>query len=188
MSGLCLLLLGGCAAGSTVEKIADIALEATGMKNTPEARKPPREVAVKLHAGNNLNADDEGRPLAAVVRLYQLKQVAAFLRVPYYVFLDPLKEKEMLSADLLQTREIILTPGQRFEEVEKVTKEAGFIGVVTLFHSPAPQRWRMAFRADEAEDKGLILGIHSCAMTVGNGVTAEDSDGKHRFLAPARCQ
>lgn len=188
MSLFGLMFLGGCAAGS----IANIALEAAGIKKPeaalPDAQKPPRNVAIKLHAGDNLNADAGGRPLAVVVRIYKLKQPAAFQQAPYDAFLDPRKEKEALGADLLEVKEIILTPERRFEAMEKVTKEADFIGVVTLFHTPAPQRWRMTFRADAAEKSGITLGIHACAMTVGGGAMTTESDGGGRLLAPVRCQ
>jgi type VI secretion system protein VasD len=186
----CLCVLGGC---STVSagSIANIALEAVGLKKTgPElsdAQKPPRNVPLKLHAGDNLNADSAGRPLAVVVRLYKLRQAASFQQVPYSSFLNARAEKEALGADLLEVKEITLTPGQRFETLEKVTKEADFIGVVALFHTPAPLRWRMVFHADAAEKSGLTLGLHACAMTVGGGVAATDGDDGGRLLAPVRC-
>ena len=186
-----LLALGGCAAASTVGTIANIALEVTGIKKSdaslPDSQKPPRHVALKLHAGGNLNADANGRPLAVVTRIYKLKQNTAFQQAPYDLFLNPQKEKEVLGADLLEVKEVTLIPGQRYETTEKVSKEAEYIGVVTLFHSPAPHRWRLAFRADQAEKSGITLGVHGCALSVGFGTVVADSSGSTNLPAATRC-
>lgn len=183
-------IAGGCSTATTATKLADVALQIAGIKPgdaaLPDAQKPPRRVPLRLHAGENLNLDPAGRPLALVVRVYHLKQGAAFEQAPYSTFLDPLQEKQLLGPDLLEAREITLRPAQRFEVIEKVTKEAEYVGIVALFHSPAPYRWRMVFRADEAEKLGLTIGMHACAVTVGTGAKAMGAGAK-ALLTPARC-
>lgn len=181
----------GCSTPATVQTIAQIALEAAGVTRptaeVPDAQKPPRNVPLRIHAGANLNADAGGRPLALVMRVYKLRQAASFSAAPYHTFLDPVREKEAFGTDLIEVREITLTPGQRFETLEKVSKEADYIGVVALFHTPAPQRWRMSFRADKAEKEGLTLGMHACAITVGSGNRSASLEIDLHFLSSARC-
>lgn len=171
---LCLLLasaltLGGCAAGS----IAGAALQLVGLGKpaaAPEqadAQKPPRNVNIDLHAGANLNAESGGAPLALVLRIYKLRQKAAFEQAPYNSFLNPQKEKETLGADLLEVKEVLLIPGQRYQVSEKVSREAYFIGVVALFRAPAARHWRVAFGAADAESAGITLGLHACALSNG---------------------
>lgn len=143
---------------------------------------------IRVHAGANLNADSRGQPLALVVRLYKLRQLSAFQQARYDVFLDPAKEAQALGADLLEAKEITLTPGQRYEVMEKVTKEADFIGLVALFHSPAPQRWRAAFGAEEAEEAGLVVGLHACALSIGNGAKPSGPMDSAPGLARVRCE
>ena len=145
--------LSGCAGGS--------ALEAIGLRKPPEVAdslKPARNVPIRLHAASKLNVDAQGRPLALVARIYKLRQEAAFQRAPYDAFLDPQKEKDAFGADLVDVKEVMLVPGQRYEVVEKVSREAYFVGVVALFHSPAPQRWRLSYAAAEAAQAGITVG------------------------------
>jgi len=74
-------LLGGCAAGVTVlGAAANAALQASGLgkPELPDAQKPPRNVALTLYAAPNLNAANDKRPLALVVRLYALKDPTSF--------------------------------------------------------------------------------------------------------------
>ncbi len=182
-----LLQLGACAAGGAIGSIAGVAMEMAGIRKPPpelpDAQKPPRNVAIKLHAGSNLNSDPAGQPLALVTRIYKLRQSAAFEQAPYDSFLDAQKEKELLGADLLEVKEVLLVPGQRYEVVEKVSKEAYFIGVVALFRAPAAQRWRLAFGAGEAERSGITIGAHACALSVGAG-----AGGAGAAPAAVRCR
>jgi type VI secretion system protein VasD len=181
-----LSLLAGCAGGGS---LAGSALEAAGMRKAPElpdAQKPPRSVAIRLHAADKLNVDARGQPLALVARIYKLRQSAAFEQAPYAAFLSPHAEKEALGADLIEVKEVTLVPGQRYEVLEKVSREAGYVGVVALFRAPAAQRWRLAFAAADAEQAGLTVGLHACALSVGAGARATARDMK--MLSSVHCQ
>lgn len=177
-------LLCGCAAGP----LAGAALQLAGIKapaEVPDAQKAPRSVAIKLHAGANLNTDARGRPLALVAKIYKLRQNAAFQQAPYDGFLNPQRERELLGADLLEVKEVLLVPGLHYEVLEKVSREAYYIGVVALFRAPAAQRWRLAFGAAEAEQTGIAIGMNACAMSLGAG-SAGAADP--RPGAAARCE
>ncbi|MET0980934.1 MAG: type VI secretion system lipoprotein TssJ [Telluria sp.] len=185
---ICLLLLACLpASASAGDGLAERALEAIGLrKPLPALPKSPRQVALRLHAAPKLNSDAEGRPLAVVARIYSLRQRAAFEAAPYAAFLTPDAGREAFGADLVSVREMIVVPGQRYEAIENVPQEAPYIGVVALFHSPAPQRWRLAFSSLEAEKAGLTLGLQACTLSVGTG--AEPIGGSARMQGSARCQ
>lgn len=163
-----LLLLAGCAGNGALEAIG-LARPRTELA---DAQKPPRTIAIRMHASKTLNTDAAGRPLALVAKIYKLRQRSAFEQAPYAAFLDPRREHEVFGADLIEVKEVVLVPGQRYEVLEKVTREAGYVGVVALFNSPAPGRWRIAFSAPAAEQSGLVIGAHGCALSVGVGVGA----------------
>lgn len=157
-----------------------------GKNEVPDAQKPARTVAVRLNADARLNTDARGRPLALVARIYKLRQAAAFEAAPYAAFLSPQDEQAAFGPDLLEVKEVTLVPGQHYEVAEKVSREAGFIGVVALFHRPAPQRWRLAYAAPEAEASGMTVGLSGCALRAAGGAPAR---GPLAALpAPARCQ
>lgn len=184
-----MLALSSCAAAPALMSVADFALEKSGLKkpDVPEMQKPPRMIAIKLHAGVNLNSDANGHPLAVVTRIYKLRDLNAFNQAPYDVFLDPQKEKQTLGADIVEVREITLIPGQRYEATEKVAREAGYVGVVALFRAPAAARWRYVFGSEQAERSGVTLGVLSCAMTVAAGDPLGVDGPAQQRLAPVRC-
>lgn len=140
--------------------------------DVPEAWQAPRHVAVHLQAAPRLNVSADGQSLALVVRIYKLRQLAAFDSAPFAAFLDPASEKQALGADLIEAREVTLVPGQQVDLDESVTREAGYIGVAALFRAPAAQRWRAAFPAAEAERSGVTVGLLACALSAGSGGAA----------------
>lgn len=156
-------LLAGCAAAP----LASAALQMIGLKDkaeVPDAQKPPRQIAIRLQAAGDLNTDAAGRPLALVARIYKLRQNAAFEQAPYDSFLSAQKEKEALGADLLEVKEVMLIPGQRYEAAEKVSREAYYVGVVALFRAPSPRHWRLDFEAGAAEKSGIDVKAGACAI------------------------
>ncbi|MDE2430252.1 MAG: type VI secretion system lipoprotein TssJ [Burkholderiales bacterium] len=189
---LVFIFMPGCSSISTVASVANIAMEASGLKapkvpELPDAQKPARTVSVKLHAAKILNTDDEGKSLALVMRIFKLRQTAAFQQASYDSFLNPEKEKEAFGGDIVEVKEVTLVPGRKFEIEEKVSREAYFIGVVALFRKPAQKHWRIAFAADEAEKSGIIIGAHACALTVGIGKITADSSFSNSLLSPELC-
>lgn len=184
ISSLAILIASWALAGCGGNGLATRAMEATGLRKPPElpdAQQPPRSVALRLHASTKLNADQRGQPLALAVRLYKLRRKDAFEQAPYSAFLNPQTERESLGPDLVEVREIMLVPGQRYEVREKVGREASHLAVVALFQRPAGQRWRTTVTAADAERDGLNIGLHACALTVGGS-------GQAATLSSVRCQ
>jgi type VI secretion system protein VasD len=184
ISSLAMLMAAYALAGCGSNGLATKAMEATGLRKPPElpeAQKGPRSVSLRLHASPKLNVDKRGQPLALAVRLYKLRQKDAFEQAPYSAFLNPQAERESLGPDLLEVREIMLVPGQRYEVTEKLSREAGHLTVVALFQRPAEGRWRTTVTAADAERDGVSLGLHACALTVGGNSQAAT-------LSSVRCQ
>jgi type VI secretion system protein VasD len=140
-------------------------MDMAGLKKDPNA---PIDVKLAIHAGENLNASS-GQPMAVVTKIYYLKNAEAFQRAPLTQLVDTDAEKAALGDSIIAAREVTLTPGQRYEHLEKVPKTAAYIAVAGLFYAPAPQRWKYVFEVKTAEDTGIVMGAHACAMTVVTG-------------------
>ncbi|MGE5451684.1 MAG: type VI secretion system lipoprotein TssJ [Acidobacteriota bacterium] len=186
--GLLASVLGGCASAPKTDAASlpdsdkalsytDKALAFFGIKkpetpdmpDKPDVALPDRRIRWQLAASDALNLNAQGQPVALLTRIYKLKSADAFLKAPYEAFGDPVKEKELIGDDLLESRDLQLIPGQHYESVDKVAREANFVGIVALYRAPANSRWRYAFKANKAELFGLSLGLHACAMSVQKG-------------------
>jgi len=182
------LLLQGCAGGAAgaIAGVANIALQAAGLKDKGPA--PPKMVPLRIHAGTNLNSDDEGHGFAVVTRIYKLRDAGAFMSAPQTVFGNPAREREAMADSLLEVREIVLTPGQRLESSERMTSEMAYLGIVVLFRSPAPERWRVAFAQTDVERNGVTIGAHGCAISVAEGKVYGMNASQAALLSPVPCR
>jgi type VI secretion system protein VasD len=187
---LCTLcLLTACAGSGNGGSLAGAALEAAGLRKPaplPEAQLSPRKVVLRLHAAKRLNVDRRGQPLALLVRVYKLRQQAAFEQAPYAAFQSAQAERDALGADLIEVKEVTLVPGQQLELADKLTRDAAWLGVVALFHTPGRDGWRVDFAAADLESAGATVGLHACAMSVGSGAPAGGPGVKP--LSLVRCQ
>jgi type VI secretion system protein VasD len=182
--------LGGCA--STREDgpgLIGKTLETIGLKKPDEESAAPRakQIPLRLWTGANLNSGTDNKSLAVVVKVYRLRDGQRFEQAPFSAFLDEDAERSALGDDLISATEVVLQPGQRHEINERLPPEAGVLGVVALFRSPAQARWRLSFDALEAEQDGVTVGLHACALTTSSTALRTKIHGEPHSLAAARC-
>lgn len=172
---------------SMLSSAADKALEVTGLKKpeVPDSALPDRRLPWRVHASTSLNVTPQGQPLALLVRIYRLRNVDAFLQMPFSSFGDASLEKAALGDELVSVREVQLVPGQVHESLDKLPRDIGHVGIVALYRQPAQGRWRYAFKAAEAEISGLRLGAHACALSVQAGTPVGVSRETARSAAVA---
>ncbi len=197
-----LLLLGplaGCASSSpTTGSVFDKALEMVGLQTKPALPEVTvdslqnlstfkRKVTLRIHAGETLNSDTAGRSLSLVAKIYKLKAVEAFLQTPYDNFKDLATVKAPAIEGVVEVREIVLTPGQKYEVIESIPSEVTHLAVVALFRAPDEQRWRFAFDVKGASTTGITIGVHGCAMSVSEGQPLNTPPESLR-LAGVRCR
>lgn len=182
------LFLQGCAGGaaSAIGVVANVALQAAGLKD--KGPPPPKMIPLRMHAGTNLNSDEDGHGFAVVARIYKLRDAGAFMSAPITAFGNMTREREAMGDSLLEVREMVLTPGQRIESSERMTTEMAYLGVVVLFRSPAPERWRVAFAQADIEKNGVTLGAHGCAISIAEGKVYGLNASQAALLSPVPCR
>lgn len=190
--------LAGCSSASG-GGVLDQALQAVGLQKpavqlpdtatnaTAGVASKSSKVVIRLHAGQVLNTDSSGKSLPVVARIYKLKDKDAFLQASDTAFADMKASKSSeLSSDIEDVKEVVLTPGQRYEVTETVPSDSPYIGVVALFRSPAERRWRFVFETKPSAKTGLTLGVHGCALSVATG-QAVGVDAELTRLAGVEC-
>lgn len=101
---------------------------------------PPTKVVIKLHAGDDINPTQFGRPSPLVLRLYELKNADAFAGADFYKLYD--QEDAVLKADLLARQELLIRPAQTLE-IERTTEpDTRFIGLLAAFQDLDHAIWR----------------------------------------------
>lgn len=114
----------------------------------PAAPAPPPAPAryeVRAAAAPAINRGPDGNPLSVVVRLYQLKDRAAFTKLSFDQAAGDRPDAEILDGEFLGRDELVLVPGQDRTVRPDLLPGARYIGLVGLFRRPDPQAWRCLF-------------------------------------------
>jgi len=178
--------LCGCASGG-LGKAVNKTLQAVGLQEAPPEGPPTSPM--RIFAGTNLNAANDKKATAAVLKLYHLRSAARVEQAPFNAFLDQAGEHAALGADLLSANEIVLTPGARQDLQEKRSEGTQVIGGVGLFRAPAEGRWRLAFDATgkALPTTGITVGVHAGALTTSSEALVSKISGDPNSLASVRC-
>jgi type VI secretion system protein VasD len=120
----------------------------------PPAPPPPVILNLNLAASADVNPDAQGRPSPVVVRLYQLKDDAAFEDADVYALFD--KEAAALGAALAARQEFELAPSEQRAVTLKPPPEVRFIGVVVAYRDIRNARWRAQLGVPERSQAVLV--------------------------------
>lgn len=113
---------------------------------------------------SNVNPDRAGRPSPIVVRIYELKAVAAFNGADFFALFD--NEQATLSSELVGREEFQLQPGEKREYKRQLQPETKFVGVVGAFRDLEQARWRQAVPVPSKSSPTITIGLQARAVTV----------------------
>ncbi|WNW09926.1 type VI secretion system lipoprotein TssJ [Pseudomonas sp. DTU_2021_1001937_2_SI_NGA_ILE_001] len=131
---LCVLLgLGGCAALSEPE---------------------PTRLDLTLAASERLNPDLHGRPSPVVVRLYELRQPAAFQASAFFDLYE--RARANLAADLLASEELELRPGET-RRLKLLVEQGRYVGVLAGYRDLGSGRWRQVLSLSRGQRNTAVL-------------------------------
>ena len=108
----------------------------------PQPTAPPKPSIAELSfvIDANVNPDSSGRPSPVVVRIYELKSLAAFNRADFFSLYE--RDKEQLGPDLVNRDELPLMPGGRPQAITTLRSDTRYLGVIAAFRDIERARWR----------------------------------------------
>jgi type VI secretion system protein VasD len=157
-------------------RLASVALLAVTLAVGGCSSGPPKPAKVRLSvvANTDINPDANDRPSPVVVRVYQLKDDAAFRAADFFALFD--KEQATLTASLISRQELELTPGDQRKMDFPVSGEAKFLGVVAAFRDIRNAEWRMLKPAPKKHYKNLIKADAVSVVIEKSKITLDISD------------
>ncbi|MBE1161093.1 type VI secretion system lipoprotein TssJ [Dyella acidiphila] len=165
-------------------------MQAIGLAKAPPPQPPqPVEalVPLRIYTAKNLNAGNGKKALALVVKVYHLRSPDRFNQTPFDDFLDNSKEQSDLGNDLIDSREMLVLPDQRYITVEHMPGDTRYLGFVAQFRTPAALRWRFVYDVKKSSTSGITLGVHACAMSSTAGALLTELPDDPGSLASVHC-
>lgn len=117
----------------------------------PAKPPKPQPVTLTIAVSADVNPDSQTRPSPIVVRLYQLKDDAAFKAADFYALYD--KDQATLGAALVSREDFEFAPGERHSADMPLSTDAQFIGVIAAYRDIRNAQWRTLTAAPE---KGIV--------------------------------
>lgn len=117
-----------------------------------------------IKAEPSVNPDRGGRPSPIVVRVYELKAIAAFNNADFFTLFD--KEQESLGGELVGREEYQMQPAETKQYSRQLQPDTKFIGVVGAFRDLDQARWRQTAPVPPKKSATITIGIQSRAVTL----------------------
>jgi type VI secretion system protein VasD len=115
---------------------------AVSVQPAPQVPAPPKPSVAELSfvIDANLNPDASGRPSPVILRIYELRSVAAFNRADFFSLYE--RDREQLGPELVSRDELPLMPGGRPQAITTLRSDTRYVGVVAAFRDIERARWR----------------------------------------------
>jgi type VI secretion system protein VasD len=111
-----------------------------------------------------VNPDARGRASPVVVRLLELKTLAAFESADFFSLFD--RDKDTLGAELVAREELQLQPGEKKTLQRSLPPETKYLGVVAAFRDLERARWRASIPVMPNQTTPLTIKVEPRAVSI----------------------
>lgn len=148
ITALALVLLGACSKDAPAPASADH--ESPG-------------VSLYFSAAAGLNPGADGTPAPVRVRVYELKNAAAFERADYFALAE--RAQATLGADLVDQDEVLLQPGRQLQLDRPLNPATRLVGLVVGYREVDRAQWRSVLPVPP-HDYQISLDVSAVRSTV----------------------
>lgn len=118
------------------------------------ARRVAVPYAIELTADKQVNPDVNGRPSPVQVTIYELSSSSAFGSRDFFSLQsDP---QSALGKELLNSDQVVLTPGETKTLQYPGSTEARMVGIVAAYRDLEKSQWRLVVELPEAQNTNVF--------------------------------
>lgn len=136
-----------------------------GCASAPPPPPKPTVISATLDATAGVNPDAKGRASPIVVRVFELKSVAAFNNADFFSLWD--RERETLSAEMVGRDEFQLRPGEQKKFERTLQPDTRYVAVIAAFRDLERSNWRSstAIVLNQKQPVGILLGAREVSIS-----------------------
>jgi type VI secretion system protein VasD len=142
---------------------AAVALAACAAK-VPPPPPPPAMINATIATTSNTNADPRGRASPIVVRVYELKSVAAFNSADFFALFE--KDRDTLALDVVTRDEFTLRPGDSVPLNREAKPESRHIAVFAAYRDNTNAVWRTATPIALSQINQVSIRLEASAVRI----------------------
>ena len=130
-------------------------------------RDSSTKLVIDIEADQQINLNAAGEPSPTVVRIYELKDLAAFTKADFFdVFDDAAKA---LGSDLVNRREFEIKPGEKIHFEDTAGSSARQIAVVAGFRDQQNASWRDTRELVPESTNRLVVKLTALSVSFSVG-------------------
>jgi type VI secretion system protein VasD len=128
---------------------------------------PPASVAGSIQASAQINPSASKRPSPLLIRVYELKSVAAFNGADFMSLYQ--RDQAALGGDLLAKEEFVLEPGETKTFAKTLAPDTRFIGVVAAYRDLEHAKWRTVVSVQPNQPQKVTVRAGELAVEAAIG-------------------
>ena len=132
-------------------------LSACSSMSAPDAPKEASNFELTVVAADNVNPDEKKRASPIQVKIFELKEDAAFSDGDYFSLMNA--EKATLAADLLAKEDFILRPGESKVIKRKGNPNTTAIGILAGYYDLPGSTWRQVIKLEPAPEAAWYRAV-----------------------------
>lgn len=118
----------------------------------------PTKVSLALQSNATANPDGRNRPSPVVIRVFELKSLAAFNGADFFSLWE--RDKETLGNELVARDEYTLRPGDSQTLERKLAPETLYVGAVAAFRDLERAQWRAVVETPSRKVEALTVRVN----------------------------
>lgn len=119
--------------------------------NNAQPDPETQRLDLSVKASDKVNPDNQKKAAPVEIRVYELKNDAAFIAADYWSLND--NDKAVLTDDLLRRDSFILRPGEEKKLRRPLNAQTTAIGVLAGYRNLGKSVWRATYKIPEAPEK-----------------------------------
>jgi type VI secretion system protein VasD len=130
---------------------------------------PPKPTVIEaaVDAATDLNPDSRGRASPIVVRVFELKTLAAFNGADFFSLWD--RERETLASELVARDEFQLRPGEPKKFERTLQPDTRYIGVIAAYRDLERAQWRGSVAILPHRVLPIVIKLEARNVTISGG-------------------
>lgn len=130
---------------------------------------PPKPIVtavrITIQAEADVNPDQRGRPSPVMLRLFELKALAAFESADFFALAE--KAPEVLGPELTARADLPLQPNQTKSFDRTLDPQTRFIGVMAEFRDLERAQWRSVLAIPIGKTSPVTVRLKASSVSIG---------------------
>ncbi len=130
--------------------------------STPPPKPVPTFLNGSIQVSAQVNPNSNQRPSPLLLRVYELKAVAAFNEADFVSLYQ--RDQAELGNDFVAREEFVLAPGETKAFQKALAPDTQFLGVVAAFRDLDRSKWRSVVAVDPKKSQQVVIKASALAI------------------------